>query len=285
MDENLSAALVAAIRNHDTKAFERLINSGAIDLNTVDEDGNTLLHLAAEEGRQDFCKLLISKGADPNATDWEGTRPCGVARRVGQPDLGSYLQAAADGGLAAAESVAERDFALANKWYRKCGGWDDDLTVDENIQECFLQAVLRGRIDDAKELIADGALPKSADASGRMALHLAAENGNAAMCFLLVGEGADVNAKTKDGSTPLHCAARTGKADNCANLIEIGANIEAKDCEGRTAMDVAKDKGFQDVVIALESKPICEKMEREIAPGKGAVEESSVKRGRTDGPL
>ena len=47
-----------------------LIQNGA-DVNAVDKDKSTALHIAAENGHVDVAKVLIQNGADVNAVDDE----------------------------------------------------------------------------------------------------------------------------------------------------------------------------------------------------------------------
>lgn len=44
-------------------------------MNGIDEDGNTALHFAAENGAEDIVRLLVDKGADLNAVNDEGDTP------------------------------------------------------------------------------------------------------------------------------------------------------------------------------------------------------------------
>lgn len=73
--ENLDATmqlLFMACRG-DTKGVEDLLNEG-IDVNSIDLDGRTALHIAACEGHVEVVKLLLSRKANIDARDrWGGT--------------------------------------------------------------------------------------------------------------------------------------------------------------------------------------------------------------------
>ncbi|RCV27958.1 hypothetical protein SETIT_5G367100v2 [Setaria italica] len=51
---------------------------------------------------------------------------------------------------------------------------------------------------------------------------------------------------------PLHAAAAAGDAEAVAVLVDMGADTSAADARGRTPLDVAREKGYQEVVDVLE---------------------------------
>jgi ankyrin repeat protein len=55
-------------------AVTLLVNAGA-DVNAADCDGETSLHLAAEQGSVGTVFALLDRGADPNVRDSAGRRP------------------------------------------------------------------------------------------------------------------------------------------------------------------------------------------------------------------
>ena len=70
-------------------------------------DGFTVLHLAIFGGNEEAVRLLLERGADPNAlatSDIARVRPLGTAAFVGRPDLEKILlDAGADPALAREE--------------------------------------------------------------------------------------------------------------------------------------------------------------------------------------
>jgi len=156
------------------------------------------------------------------------------------------------------------------------------LTEDE--KELF-NAVKRGNIDKAKELLDKGVNVNIRDQDSWTPLHFAAWEGyvdiakllldhganvnvvtNASwsplylavyyeyvdIVKLLLEHGADVNAVTKVGKTPLHYAVSYGRADAVKLLLEYGADPNIKDGRGRIPIDIAKRKGYDDVARLLE---------------------------------
>jgi ankyrin repeat protein len=72
------AELFAAVRGGDVARVEKLLKSGA-DVNVVNEELETPLHLAAGGGHLGLVELLIKHGADVNAQDSEGRTPLCIA--------------------------------------------------------------------------------------------------------------------------------------------------------------------------------------------------------------
>uniref|UniRef100_A0A0D9V7D2 MSP domain-containing protein n=1 Tax=Leersia perrieri TaxID=77586 RepID=A0A0D9V7D2_9ORYZ len=82
------------------------------------------------------------------------------------------------------------------------------------------------------------------------ALHAAAARGDAGEVRRL---GTDaMGERDRDGRTALHVAAAAGEAETAAALVEMGADAAAADARGRTPLDVAREKGYQEVVDVLE---------------------------------
>jgi len=59
-----------------------LIEAGT-DVNKADDDGDTLLYMAAEEGHEAVVKALIEAGADVNKADNDGKTPLYMAAQEG----------------------------------------------------------------------------------------------------------------------------------------------------------------------------------------------------------
>lgn len=89
---------------------------------------------------------------------------------------------------------------------------------------------------------------------GKTALHLAAQEGKAAMVLALIDKGAQVNAEDQDDFTPLHDAAAGGKTDAVVALLEHGARVNVSSLYGFTPLHLAADGGYTGTVLVLLDK-------------------------------
>lgn len=76
----------------DVKGVEDLLNEG-IDVNSIDLDGRTGLHIAACEGHVEVVKLLLSRKANIDARDRWGSTAAADAKYYGNPEVYNILKA------------------------------------------------------------------------------------------------------------------------------------------------------------------------------------------------
>lgn len=120
-----------------------------------------------------------------------------------------------------------------------------------------------------RQLLAEGAEPRSRDGNAWSALHIAACLGNNEIVVALLDAGADIDAiapttemidrTTYEGSaTPLMMALRNDRTDTVLLLIERGANLVHEDAfSGEDALFIAAQKGLRVAVERLlrDGKP------------------------------
>jgi len=143
-------------------------------------------------------ELLLTRGADPQATDFSGA-------------------------TALEEAVRNRRTAVI------------ELLLKE-AEECqsggpARRGGLKGQADLIAVLLDQGAPVNARTKSGSTALHEAALKGHAAVVKILLERGADCRARNGSGATPLHDAALGGHAEIAALLLAKGAEINARDSE------------------------------------------------------
>ncbi len=188
-------------------AAQRALNSGGALLNAVltkdtvraaNQEGKTLLHLAALKGDLAAVTAILSAGAVVNQRD--GGNKTALDTAFSRPD--SYPH------------------ALVAEYLIKAGGSADNPTLS------YLAPAVRAANFGVR--FSDGLTP----------LHYAARAGHTGMVRLLIERKADVNAKDGSGTAPLHEAARTGNLEAMDLLIAAGAVLDARDAKGNAALHI-----------------------------------------------
>lgn len=86
----LKEELLTATNNGDLKEVINLVNQGA-NVNTPNNKGSTVLHLAARNGNYDVAKVLLDHGANINTKDNFGLTVCHYVAIAGNLEFLSYL--------------------------------------------------------------------------------------------------------------------------------------------------------------------------------------------------
>jgi ankyrin repeat protein len=194
-DFNRSTFLhIAAFEGHvEAVRFILLIAEGLA--RAKDRDGRTALHLAAGNGFDEVCRLLIQHGADVDARDSYDKSPLHYAAVQQNYDV---VETLLGGGL---------------------------NSGDPSGATPLIRAAADGKTALVQLLLEIPAVdPNVRNAEGLAALHVAIKAGMSLPARLLVGSGrADVNLQDADGLTPLHWAARKRKMDIAEILLKKGA--------------------------------------------------------------
>ncbi|XP_077294098.1 uncharacterized protein LOC143916740 [Arctopsyche grandis] len=199
-----------------------LLNEGS-NPNVCDENGQTLLHWATENGEVDLCRKLLEHGADSNTGDINGFKPLHYAMKNGKEDLCKIL--------------------LTNG--------ADAKVVDKNGQSLIHWAVGNGKTNLCRLLLEHKADSNAADANGLGPLHYGIKNGKEDVCRLLLEKGASPNATDQNGQSLLHWAVAHGKFDSCKLLLVYKANLNAGDVNGLSPLQHAVANGRLDICELL----------------------------------
>lgn len=141
----------------------------------------TPLHIAARYDSRDVARVLIERGADPNAKDLSGATPLHLAVTLRDPSFAALL-------LDHRAGVDVRD-----------GSGNTPL---------MKAASQSGGTDVVELLINRGANVNARNNSGETALYYAACSDESRTVSLLLAHGADANARANDGETALDCTTR-----------------------------------------------------------------------------
>lgn len=256
VDENGNSALHLAAYDNDIDTARLLVDSNA-DVNIKDAYGYTSLHLAAITDSYSIAKLLINNGGDIHALDDEGLIP--IDHAVGNRAL-SVLKLLIENGCDVNHQDDDGDALL----HGSVSGDDIDTAkflvdngADVNVKNASgrtpLHSAAYWKADSvAKLLIENGGNVNALDDRSHMPIHDVMELGYSPVLRLLIENGADVNAKCEYGKTPLHYASKRDDAAPAINdLISHGADVNATDDMGDTPLHVAAENGSENVIDIL----------------------------------
>ncbi len=180
-------------------ALRRMLDDG-LDPNTRDGPrSETPLHVATRRRRLSAVDMLLSYGADIDATTAGGKTAYAHAARRGFDEIAASLRSHG-----------------ARTWLND----PDQLAV----------AIVHGQIDKAQRILArhPGVARTGNDEEDRLLADVAGRQHRSAV-ELLLRAGANLTATGLDEGTPLHQAAWFGQPDNARLLIDAGAPLDVFD--------------------------------------------------------
>lgn len=189
--EGRSNTVSFAAAHGDLDALRKFLQKNPQNMEEKDELGFTPLAWAAEAGQKDSAELLLSLGANPNATTKAGRHPLDWAASAGHLPLVELL--AAKGA--------------------------NDLSV------ALFLAIQQQQVPVARFLLEHGANPNIhyPASNTTMPLHLAAGQGNIEEARLLLEHGAQINGVEQNNSTPLEYAVGGSSKEMVELLFANGA--------------------------------------------------------------
>ncbi len=221
-----------------------LLDAGA-DVNAVSQLGRTpLIIAAAAHDSRDVVRLLLSKGANVNASDTTGVTALIAAANVDNLDVATMLLAHGADAHAKARTD-EPSTALMN------------AAVNGN---AMLVAALLARKPDLAVVSADTSLTgrRGPVMFGRLtALHAAITGRNPDVVEMLLKAGAPVDARDVRGMTPLMWAIGTDRPASriVSLLLAHGADTALTSPDGESALDWARKFNNPTVLTHLKLLP------------------------------
>jgi len=205
------------------------LKNPTLDLET--HVARTPLMLAAQNGYLDVCEALLKAGANPLATDRQGSNV--------------LHQAVCDGKVKIVQLFAANKQLINSKTKRGCTPL---MLAAQDGDQVVSQVLLKAGAD----LLA-------MDEDGLNAIHYAAREGKTAIISMLSVHKSLIDSRAKNGSTPLMFAAQSGHLEVCKLLLAAGADQLATNETGWSAMHWAADAGKTEIVqlFSVHKQLIC----------------------------
>lgn len=197
-------------------------------LDHVNQEGDSLLHVAAEMGDVALTNFCINAGLNINAKNKAGERPLHIAVSAGAIDAVKCLvKEGANPGLWFISGDEKY-----NLFHIATGFGNNDV----------IKAMLESPLLEINAVTGDGQ---------KSALHFCAEMGNSRAIGLLAAKHADLNVRDKDGNTPLHLAIRSENMKAARALIEAGTNLSVANHEGMQPLMLAANRKSGQYLVSL----------------------------------
>ncbi|XP_048251613.1 serine/threonine-protein phosphatase 6 regulatory ankyrin repeat subunit C-like [Haliotis rufescens] len=247
--------MMAALKGHG-QLYEYLADEGKCDLTGVDDNGDTILHLACQGGSVQIVKhLMSSKLLDINHRGQYGKTPLMIAACRGNRDMFQLL-------LSQNCHISLGDFSMSETLsYGHVGDWlnmSQFLRAREHGLNRFMMTHKKHYISKLKSHLEEkGSSMLLVDVSGQSLLHTAAETGNLKLAEFLLSQGkVDINTGDASGRTPVMLASVAGHRIMFEFLTKKQCDLSLKDTESRGVLHhasqgghfgIVHDVGYQDV--------------------------------------
>jgi ankyrin repeat protein len=227
-DQQGQTLLHLAARYRNVNCLEVAIKH-KVDINSREiYDGRTALHYAAHYDSPKCATELIKNGADVNAKDFNNRTPLQIAIKSN-----SFLSICVLSEPKFMSNIPFREAISAmlneSSYFMKFADFPDQLNVLLFDEGTILHEFIRLKKNEcACILIKIVKNREIRNEKGFTPLHIAAQNNNVQCLQLLIEKKAEIEAPTNENETPLFLSVRHGNYDCVEKLLEKGANTEAQ---------------------------------------------------------
>lgn len=225
-------ALLESSAKGEVSTVKNLVEKEQVDVNFVDEYGNSALHWASAHNQAKCVKALLSLNADVSWADHIGDTALHIAAFYNATDSLEEL--------------------LKDKR-------TDVNVVNRDLNSPLAYALMRRHNQAVKMLLQARAFVSMQNSLGESPLLYAATFCSGAMMSAMLKEkNVDADVSGPEGVTPLIAAIKSGNADCIQALLDANVDVDKTDDLGNTPLMYACLQGFDQVIesIAKKSKHI-----------------------------
>ncbi|KAF5281784.1 hypothetical protein FQR65_LT14531 [Abscondita terminalis] len=251
-NKNGETPLLVALREHRWVIAELLLLHGA-DVNTIENEyGRTCLHYVADSAEDKLMTLLIEKGCDVNAQQYDGLTALMEAIRSGMytmvkilldngadPNIADYYY-----GMTAFHWAASSNRKIMLDVIAKV----EDLDKRSKDDETALYLSIQSHYDLARIILEHGATDFTGK-DGNTCLHYVAENGVVDLTELLADKMINVDCVNDEGNTPLMLAIKHEQKEVVQLLLQRGADVRLLNNDGNSCIHLASSTSEQLALI------------------------------------
>ncbi|CAL1298794.1 unnamed protein product [Larinioides sclopetarius] len=248
--------LTSKIAEGDVATLRNCLLSKHCTPNESDENGQTLLMIAAQQGQVAVVNELLAHGADVNAEDMDNWSALTNAAKSGFKEVviklldhGAEIEHRDMGQWSPLMWASYKGHYYVVKILLEHGAMVN--VVDKNQCTPLIWASGRGFLEIVEALLERGAKVYSGDKYGTTPLVWACRKGYTEIVHLLLDAGANVDTAGMFSSTPLLVATKGNYASIVNMLLEHKPNVNAIDMDGCTALSIACKEGYTDIAKAL----------------------------------
>jgi ankyrin repeat protein len=261
-----------AWKNETNPDILQLFLEHGADMDVYDTDqGNTPLHIAAENGLLEVARQLLERNVEVDPQNIHDATPFLAALANGHSDVARLLlEHNADMHVHDIKGNTPLHFAAENGLLEVAQillGRNAEVDSKNNHgSTSLLLASEFGHPDVVQLLLDHNADLYLHDADGGTPLHYAAIGGQLEVARILLKLNVEVNSRNVKGSTPLHLASMgswerpEGSAIVVRLLLEYGADVQVRDLNRKTASDVARGPEQEEIVRLLSERAAAEPM-------------------------
>uniref|UniRef100_A0A1I7VHP9 Protein kinase domain-containing protein n=1 Tax=Loa loa TaxID=7209 RepID=A0A1I7VHP9_LOALO len=197
-DRRGDTPLFWATRNGRTNIVSYIINEENVNINAVNKNNESVLHVATRYAQLESALLLVEHGANSSLQDEHNETALHIASWHGYAALLGIL----------------------------CK-FNPPLHLKNQDGETALHcAAARGHAECVQSLLDAGTPVDATDQSGQTALHLALRRSQIDIALLLLTKGCKLDVQDENGDTALHIASRIGLLSVVQTLCHLGALVD-----------------------------------------------------------